>query len=149
MSPLNRSHDIPDVELTFAPTRPFDFHAWLATWQREYVFFRIDGRNRITFVAPSVKEILGFEPHELLGRDYRDFFDLEHPLQAQLSELTDRMAESDPPGLRRCVARRAWKEGLLHAPRAGNPRAIRPCRKGDDGPGHHGPSRGGAVAAAE
>jgi PAS domain S-box-containing protein len=107
MSPLNRSHDIPDAELTFAPTRPFDFHAWLATWQQEYVFFRIDGRNRITFIAPSVKEILGFEPHELLGRDYRDFFDLEHPLQGQLSELTDRMAESDPPGLRRCVARQA------------------------------------------
>jgi PAS domain S-box-containing protein len=107
MSPLDKTHDIPDVELSFAATRPFDFHAWLATWQREYVFFRIDGKNRITFIAPSVKDILGFEPYEMLGRDYRDFFDLEHPLHAQLADLSDRLAESDAPGARRCVVRRA------------------------------------------
>jgi PAS domain S-box-containing protein len=106
MPPLEKSQDSQDFELSFAATRPFDFHAWLATWQREYVFFRIDGRNRITFIAPSVQEILGYEPGDVLGRDYREFFDLDHPLHAQLVDLSDRMLASDPPGVRRCVARR-------------------------------------------
>jgi PAS domain S-box-containing protein len=100
-----KSQDSHDFDLSFAATRPFDFHAWLATWQREYVFFRIDSRNRINFMAPSVREILGYDPKEMLGRDYREFFDLDHPLHAQLLELSDRMRASDPPGLRRCVAR--------------------------------------------
>jgi PAS domain S-box-containing protein len=106
MASLEKSQESHDFELSFAATRPFDFHAWLATWQREYVFFRIDGRNRINFIAPSVREILGYEPHDMLGRDYQEFFDLDHPLHAQLVDLSDRMVASDPPGLRRCVARR-------------------------------------------
>ncbi|HEX6964138.1 MAG TPA: PAS domain S-box protein [Lacipirellula sp.] len=108
MSPLENTHDAHrDFELSFAATRPFDFHAWLATWQREYVFFRIDARSRISFIAPSVEAILGYEPEELIGRDYREFFDLDHPLKAQLEELSERAAASDPPGARRCVARRS------------------------------------------
>ncbi|MBA3480513.1 MAG: PAS domain S-box protein [Pirellulales bacterium] len=106
MASLEKSQESHDFELSFAATRPFDFHAWLATWQREYVFFRIDGRNRINFIAPSVREILGYEPQQMLGRDYQEFFDLDHPLHAQLVDLSDRMVASDPPGLRRCVARR-------------------------------------------
>jgi len=106
MQPLEKSQDSHDFELSFAATRPFDFHAWLATWQREYVFFRIDSRNRINFMAPSVRDILGYQPQEMLWRDYRDFFDLDHPLQAQLLDLSDHILAGDPPGLRRCVARR-------------------------------------------
>jgi len=108
---LEQSQDPHDYELSFAATRPFDFHAWLATWQREYVFFRIDGRNRINFIAPSVRDILGYDPEEMLGRHYQEFFDLDHPLHAQLVDLSDRLLAADPPGSRRCVARR--RDGQL------------------------------------
>jgi PAS domain S-box-containing protein len=108
MSPLDSTHDPHhDFELSFAATRPFDFHAWLATWQQEYLFFRIDARGRINFIAPSVRDILGYEPEEMLGRDYRDYFDLDHPFTAELDELAERGATSEPPGARRCLARRA------------------------------------------
>jgi PAS domain S-box-containing protein len=104
--PLENSHDASDFELSFAATRPFDFHAWLTTWQQEYVFFRIDNRGRINFIAPSVRDLLGYNPQDLLGRSYREFFDLEHPLRATLVEIHERMPTSVAPGVRRCVARR-------------------------------------------
>lgn len=106
MPPLENQQVAHDYELSFAAARPFDFHAWLATWQREYVFFRIDAQNRIDFMAPSVREILGYEPAEMVGRDFREFFDLDHPQHTQLMELTHRLVASDPPGLRRCIVRR-------------------------------------------
>ena len=69
MPPLEQSQNSHDFELSFAATQPFDFHAWLATWQREYVFFRVDVHERINFMAPSVRDLLGYEPAEMLGRD--------------------------------------------------------------------------------
>jgi PAS domain S-box-containing protein len=104
--PLDQTTPSHDFELSLAAARPFDFHAWLATWQREHVFFRIDPHGQINFVAPSVKEILGYEPAEMLGRDYREFFDVDHPLNAHLFDLTDKLQFSDLPGMRRCVAHR-------------------------------------------
>ncbi|RIK78258.1 MAG: hypothetical protein DCC67_11755 [Planctomycetota bacterium] len=98
--------DSPEYELSFAATRPFDYHAWLAAWQREYVFFRIDARGRINYMAPSVRDILGYEPDEMLGRDYREYFDIDDPLQLQLQELSARMMVGEPPDAHRCVARR-------------------------------------------
>ncbi|MCC6492170.1 MAG: PAS domain S-box protein [Pirellulales bacterium] len=103
---METTQDPQDLELSFAATRPFDFHAWLTTWQREFVFFRVDARNRINYMAPSVRDILGYDPETMLGRDYHEYFDVEDPMQAQLHELSERMMGAEPPDVHRCVARR-------------------------------------------
>ena len=107
---LDRTHDSHDVGLSLAGGRPFDYHAWMATWEREYVFFRIDAQQRIDFVSPSVRTILGYAPEGLLGQNYQEFFDLDHPLQAHLAELSDQFEADLPEDARRCVARRRGGE---------------------------------------
>lgn len=79
--------------------------AWLATWQREYLFYQLDSHQRIKLVSPSAKEILGYEPAEMIGRSYRDFLDLDHPLHAELQDLSDRLLPDGATGMRRSVAR--------------------------------------------
>ena len=109
--PLDQFRDPHDYELSVAASRPFDFHAWLATLQHEFVFFRVDLHNRINYIAPSIRAILGYAPEDLLGTDFRETFDLAHPMRAKLLDLSDRLSVGDPPGLRRTVARR--KDGTL------------------------------------
>ena len=70
---------------------PADAQAWLASWQQDYLFYQIDANELLTFIAPSVKGILGYDPEEMLGRSYREFLDLDHPLHAQLQDLSDRL----------------------------------------------------------
>lgn len=109
--PLDQSRDRQEFDLSIAATRPFDARAWMATLEQEFIFFRVDLHNRINYVAPSIRDILGFTPEDLTGTDFRDAFDLAHPLRAKLLDLSDRLSIGDPPGLRRTVARR--KDGTL------------------------------------
>jgi PAS domain S-box-containing protein len=104
--PLDQTQQAHDFELSLAAERPFDIQDWFGAWRREYVFFRIDLHGRINFVAPSVKEILGYEPAEMLGRNYREFFDLDDPLIAQALDLCDDLGASDPMEIQRSIARR-------------------------------------------
>jgi PAS domain S-box-containing protein len=87
-------------------TRPFDFRAWLEAWQEEFVFFRVDQAARIEYISPSVQAILNFEPAEIVGRGYHEFFDPTHPLCDQLRDLSNRMLAHDAPESKRCIARR-------------------------------------------
>src|SRR5262245_32146487 len=89
-----------------ASSRPFDFRAWLDAWQEELVFFRVDAAERIEFVSDSVRGILGHEPADLVGRNYREYFDVDHRLCAQLLDLSSRMLAHDSPESKRCVAQR-------------------------------------------
>jgi PAS domain S-box-containing protein len=104
--PIERPTESVDFELSFATARPFDFHAWREMWRREYVFFHIDAQQRIDFIAPSVRDILGYDPEELLGCNYRDVFDLNHPLTVQLAELSNQGYSFVPPSARPSVVRR-------------------------------------------
>ena len=104
--PLDEINDPQDLGLSRGAARPFDFSAWLAAWQQEHVFFGIDVAEHITFVSDSVQTVLGYRPEELIGRDYTEVFELDHPLQVQLADLSDRLLGSERPGVRRCVARR-------------------------------------------
>jgi PAS domain S-box-containing protein len=104
--PLEKTYDPHDLGLSLGASRPFDYHAWLDAWMQEYVFFRVDADNRVTFVSPSVQPILGYRPEDVVGRDYREFIDLDHPLHVQLVDLAERLLANDPRGVRRCVAQR-------------------------------------------
>jgi PAS domain S-box-containing protein len=98
--PQSASRGIP---LASAP----NFGGWLEVLQEECILLQVDAAELIEYVSPSVKRILGFSPGQLLGRPYHDYFDFNHPLHAQLLDLTDRLFGSDPPNVRRCVARRS------------------------------------------
>jgi PAS domain S-box-containing protein len=105
--PLHQSRDSHEVELSLAPSRPYDGRNWLELFQQENVFFQVDLANVIRQIAPSVRNIMGYWPQDLLGRDYREAFDLDHPMRAKYLEVADRFTASDPPGLKRTVGRRA------------------------------------------
>ena len=52
------------------------------------VYYRTDEAGLLTIVSPSVREVLGYEPHEVLGRPVSDFyFDAE--ANARLGELVE------------------------------------------------------------
>src|SRR5436190_38017 len=102
----DRYTDQLDSTASYAPAGHFDFQAWLQAWQEEFVFFRVDAGNCIEYISPSVRTILGYDPDELLGRDYRAFFDANHRLCDQLRDLSGRLLSHDSPESRRCVAQR-------------------------------------------
>lgn len=80
-----------DSTASYVPAHPFDFQALLEAWQEEFVFFRVDAAKRIEYISRSVRTILGYEPGELAGRDYREFFDPNHRLCDQLRDLSGRL----------------------------------------------------------
>ena len=84
----------------------FDISYWLQAFDHEFVFYRVDQDHRITFVTPSVENVLGYPPAELLGRDSRRLFDLEHPAKLELQDLSDLAGSGVDERLQRCVARR-------------------------------------------
>jgi PAS domain S-box-containing protein len=87
-------------------SRPFDFRAWLDAWQEELVFFRVDAEDRLEFVSESVRSLLGHDPKQLIGRNYREIFDVDHRACAQLLDLSSRLLAHDSPESKRCVAQR-------------------------------------------
>jgi PAS domain S-box-containing protein len=105
-TPSNHVHAPAAPQGAGVEARPFDVNAWLETWQDEFVFFRVDAAERIDYVSPSVGPILGYEAEEMLGRDYRQFFDPSHPLCEQLRDLSRGMLAHDSPESKRCVAQR-------------------------------------------
>lgn len=105
--PLNQSRDSHEIELSLAGPRPYDGRNWLEMFQQENIFFRVDLVSVITQAAPSVRHIMGYWPEDLIGRDYREVFDVDHPMRAKYLEVADRFTASDPPGLKRTIGRRA------------------------------------------
>lgn len=88
------------------PSQPFGYEAWNAMLQAEHLFFRVDLHFKIDFVSPNVRQLMGYWPEELLGRDYHEAFDLEHPIRSRYLEVSDRFTSTDPPGVKRTVGRR-------------------------------------------
>ncbi len=104
--PLDRLTVKSESAASRSAARPFDFRAWLEVWQEEFVFFRVDSADRISYISPSVQAILDFEPAEIVGRDYLEFFDAKHALCDQLRDLSSRLLAHDSPESKRCIARR-------------------------------------------
>ena len=107
--PLPHSRDSHDLVAAVAPQpQPsFNYEAWNELLQAEHFFFRVDLHHKIELVSDSVRQKMGYRPDELIGRDYREFFDLDHPMRVRYLEVSDRFAMNDPPGLKRSVGRRA------------------------------------------
>ncbi|MEW8505770.1 MAG: PAS domain S-box protein [Candidatus Thiodiazotropha sp.] len=59
----------------------------------EYLVYRHDTNGQFTYVSPSVKAILGYEPQEFM-RDYRDYL-TPNPINEQVIESTDLAIEGE------------------------------------------------------
>ena len=53
----------------------------------EYFFYATDPRGIITYISPSIHNILGYTPEQLLGHNWREFVDMSQPVYAELEEL--------------------------------------------------------------
>lgn len=106
--PFNQSQHAHDAVATVPqPLPPFNYDAWNELLQAEHFFFRVDLNQNINFVSDSVRRMMGHRPEDLIGKDYREFFDVDHPLRVRYLEVSDRFSSTDPPGLKRTVGRRA------------------------------------------
>lgn len=53
----------------------------------EYLFYASQPDGVITYISPSVYTILGYTPDDVIGRNWREFFDRADPSYRQLEEL--------------------------------------------------------------
>jgi len=53
----------------------------------EYLFFATEPDGTITYVTPSVRNILGFNPESVIGRNWREFVDKSDPSFLMLEQL--------------------------------------------------------------
>ena len=56
-------------------------------FSRDYIMYSRDEDQILTYVSPSVKEVLGYAPGEMIGRDWRAFADREDQVSQQAAEL--------------------------------------------------------------
>jgi PAS domain S-box-containing protein len=108
---LNQSQDahhfVASVPPQPLPPPPFNYDAWNELLQAEHFFFRVDLHQKINFASDSVRPMMGYRPEDLIGKDYRECFDVDHPMRARYLDVSDRFSVNDPPGLKRTVGRRA------------------------------------------
>jgi PAS domain S-box-containing protein len=62
----------------------------------EYLFYATDRDGVITFVSPSVHNLLGYTSDQVIGRNWREFISPDHPLLPKLEEF-ERMRFSGVP----------------------------------------------------
>ena len=60
-----------------------------------YFFFSNQNDGIITFASTSLKEVMGFEPSEVIGKKFSDFVDSEHQLNANIGQCTEQRFEND------------------------------------------------------
>ena len=59
-----------------------------------FFFFSNDENSEILYVSPSIEKILGYQPSDLIGRRYTEFFDQTLPLNETIGECRTRRFES-------------------------------------------------------
>ena len=60
-----------------------------------YFFFSTNKKNELLYVSPSVEQVLGYAPDELIGRKYSDFLDANSPLNKDMSECRKKRFRGD------------------------------------------------------
>lgn len=55
----------------------------------EYLFYATDPQGIVTYVSPSVHNILGYTPSQVIGHNWREFVDKGHEFYAELERLED------------------------------------------------------------
>lgn len=60
-----------------------------------YFFFSNNKYREVLYVSPSVEQILGYSPSELVGRKYTEFLDASSPLNADVTDCRRRRFDGD------------------------------------------------------
>ena len=55
-----------------------------------YFFFSHNRKSELLYVSPSVEQVLGFRPTEMIGRQYSDFLDSTSPLNSDVVKCRKR-----------------------------------------------------------
>lgn len=72
-----------------------------------FFYFARRAASTVTFVSPSVQDVLGYDPTKIVGVDYMDYALLDDPLNADLAEC-QRMDLSGGQSLHTLRVARAW-----------------------------------------
>jgi PAS domain S-box-containing protein len=108
--PINRSRKLPQEPPTADVQRKlpaFDYDAWNEVLRAQHFFYRVDLDGKIIEASPSVQKYMGYAPRELVGRDYREVFDIDHPMRQKYLEITTAFSSQEADDLKRTVGRRA------------------------------------------
>lgn len=88
-----------------------------------FFFFTNDKNSQILYVSPSIEKVLGYQPHELIGRRYTEFIDSDLPLNQSINEFRDRRfasGEVDQQQQMRVVLNRQGETRVLRVHTYGN-----------------------------
>ncbi|MEL7335791.1 MAG: PAS domain-containing protein, partial [Planctomycetota bacterium] len=83
---------------------------FLAFQSRSVVLFASDPEGNITFVSPSVRSVLGYEPEQVIGQHWSSFIDPTHPLNRSIPRRYEQRFAGDAPHRFNCVAMTAAGE---------------------------------------
>lgn len=79
-----------------------------------FFFFSNNESSEILYVSPSVRQVLGYSPNEVVGRKYSDFIDAESSLNESIVEHRERRFRGDGAHLSyRAVWTRSRKKKIL------------------------------------
>lgn len=80
----------------------------------EYLFYSTDANGIITYVSPSVHIILGYDPRDLIGQNWRNTVDTTHEQFPELERLEElRFAGISTPTFRAAVPHADGSERIL------------------------------------
>lgn len=82
--------------------------------RNEYLFYAIDEDGMITHVSPSIHNILGYTPDQVLGHNWREFVDTSTPEYAELERMERmRFAGLETPPFSAWVLNSSGEDRLL------------------------------------
>lgn len=67
----------------------------IESFAQPYFFFSNNKNREVLYVSPSVEQILGYSPSELVGRKYSDFLDASSPLNSDVPDCRRRRFDGD------------------------------------------------------
>ena len=67
----------------------------IESFSKPYFFFSNNKYRELLYVSPSVEEVLGYSPSELVGRKYSEFLDASSPLNSDVSDCRKRRFNGD------------------------------------------------------
>jgi len=75
--------------------------------REEYFFFNTDAQGTVNYVSPSVEQVVGYAPEQILGRNWREFIDPSHPDNQHMELLERDLFAGHDVGPFQCAARHA------------------------------------------
>ncbi|HVT28124.1 MAG TPA: PAS domain S-box protein, partial [Lacipirellulaceae bacterium] len=82
--------------------------------REDYLFYATDQAGVITYISPSIHNILGYTPDQVLGRNWREFVDANNPGYVELERMERmRFAGLDTPAFTAWVRHANGEDRLL------------------------------------